>query len=132
MPLADADMCGRIRDNAAIIAEGAEANALAISQREEAAARAIQLQHVAHRIRDALEALNKQYLLQRSSTGSILYELDQKMDQMYIHLGLTDDQEAKVDTTVKKAVAEALELFEQGIDFEGEFSSIFTELNKIS
>jgi hypothetical protein len=51
---------------------------------------------------------------------------------MYIHPGLTDDQEAKVDTTVKKALAEALELFEQGIDFEGEFSSIFTELNNIS
>lgn len=132
MPLADPDLCGRIRDNAAIIAEGAEASAVAIFRREEAEARAMQLQRVTGRTREALEGLRQQYQLQQNSTGSILNNLAAKMDQMYMSLGLTDSQEAAVDSTVKSAVAEALVLFERGLDFDGQFTAVLDELKKIT
>lgn len=132
MPLADPDQCGRIRDNAALIAEGAEAGALAIFRSEEAEARAMQLQRVTDRTREALEKLRKQYRLQQNSTGSILNNLAAQMDQMYIALGLTNGQEAAVDNTVKSAVADALVLFEHGLDFEGQFTAVLEELKKIT
>lgn len=132
MPLADPEQCGRIRDNAAIIAEGAEASAVAISRREEAEARALQLKRVTDRTCEALEGLRQQYRLQQNSTGGILYNLSNKMDQMYMSLGLTDSQEDAVDSTVKSAVAEALELFDKGLDFDGQFSAVLDELKKIT
>jgi len=132
MPLADPDLCGRIRDNAAIIAEGAEASAVGIFRREEAEARTMQLQRVTNRTREALEGLRKQYRLQQNSTSSILNDLAAKMDQMYLSLGLTDGQEAAVDKTVKDAVAEALVLFEHGLDFDGQFTAVLEELKKIT
>lgn len=132
MPLADTDLCGRIRDNAAIIAEGAEASAVAISRREEAEVRAMQLQRATDRTREALEGLSKQYLLQKKNTSNILNDLAARLDQMYMSLGLTDGQEAAVDNTVKNAVAEALVLFEHGLDFDGQFAAVLEELKKIT
>lgn len=132
MPLADPDLCGRIRDNAAIIAEAGEASAIALSLREEADARAMQLQRVTGRTREALEGLRQQYQLQQNSTGSILNNLAAKMDQMYLSLGLTDGQEAAVEDTVKSSVAEALVLFEHGLDFDGQFTAVLEELKKIT
>lgn len=132
MPLADPDLSGRIRDNAAIIAEGTEASAVAISRREEAEARALQLQRITERTREALEGLREQYRLQKLSTSSILYNLTTKMDRMYITLGLIESQETAVDNNVKSAVAEALELFDRGLDFDGQFTAILDELKKIT
>lgn len=132
MPLADPDLCGRIRDNAAILAEAAEASALAIFRREEAEARAMQLQRVTNRTREALEGLREQYRLQKMNTGSILNNLAAQMDQMYTSLGLTDGQEAAVNGTVKSAVAEALVLFDHGLDFDGQFTAVLEELKKIT
>lgn len=132
MPITDSDACGRIRDNAAIIAEGVEASAIGISRSEEAEARAVQLQKVTERTRQALEDLREQYRKQKMNTGAILYNLSDKMDHMYVSLGLTDGQEAAVDQTVKTSVAEALQLFEQGLDFDGQFAAVLDELKKIS
>ncbi len=132
MPLADPDLCGRIRDNAAIIAEGAEASAAAISRREEAEARAMQLQLVTDRTREALERLREQYRLQKLNTGNILHNLAGRMDEMYMSLGLTESQEAEVDNTVKSSVAEALMLFDRGLDFDGQFASVLEELKKLT
>jgi CheY-like chemotaxis protein len=132
MPLDDPDMSGRIRDNAAIIAEGAEASAVAIFRREEAEARAMQLKRVTDRTREALEGLSEQYKLQKKNTSGILHDLGEKMDNLYMFLGLTDSQEAAVDNTVKNAVAEALVLFDRGLDFDGQFSAVLEELKKIT
>lgn len=132
MPLADPDQCGRIRDNAAIIAEGAEASAVAISRQEEAEARAMNLQNVTERTREALERLRQQYTMQKTSTSNILHDLSGKMDAMYMSLGLTDSQEAAVDNTVKNAVADALTLFEKGLDFDGQFTAVLEELKTIA
>jgi hypothetical protein len=92
----------------------------------------MQLQRVTQRTREALEGLRKQYRLQQNSTSNILNDLAAKMDQMYMSLGLTDGQEEAVDKTVKNAVAEALVLFENGLDFDGQFTAVLDELKKIT
>jgi len=132
MPIADADMSGRIRDNAAIIAEGAEASVGAICRREEAEARAMQLQRVTDRTRQALEGLREQYRLQKKNTGDTLYTLAEKMNQLYMFLGLTDSQEAAIDSAIKSTVADALMLFDTGLDFDGQFTAVLEELKKIT
>lgn len=132
MPLDNPDLCGRIRDNAAFIAEGAEASAKAISLREEAEARTQQLQLVTQRTLDALGNLREQYRKQQHDTRLILYALTEKMDKTYISLGLTEGQEKTVDDTVKGSVEEALKLFERGLDFDGQFTAVLDELKKIT
>jgi len=132
MPIDNPDLCGRIRDNASYIAEGAEASAKAISQREEDEARTAQLHRVTQRTRDALENLRGQYRKQQHDTRFILYALTEKMEKIYISLGLTEGQEKTVDDTVKSSVAEALKLFERGLDFDGQFTAVLDELKKIN
>jgi CheY-like chemotaxis protein len=132
LPIDNPDLCGRIRDNAAYITEGAEASAQAILQREEAEARAEQLQRVTQRTLDALENLREQYRKQQRDTRLILYSLTEKMDKTYISLGLTDGQEKTVDDAVRGSVEEALNLFERGLDFDGQFTKVLDELKKIT
>jgi len=131
MPTDNPDLCGRISDNAASIAEGAEASAKAIFRQEEAQARSRQLHLVTQCTRDALENLREQYRKQQRDTYLILYTLIERMEKIYSSLGLTESQEKTVDDTVRGSVAQALHLFERGLDFDGQFTAVLDELKKL-
>lgn len=132
MPIDNPELCGRIRDNAAFIAEGAETSAKTIFRQEEAEARTQQLQRVTQCTLIALENLREEYRKQQHDTRLILYALTEKMDKAYSSLGLTEGQEKSVDSTVRGSVEDALKLFERGLDFDGQFTAVLDELKKIT
>ncbi|NWG86023.1 MAG: response regulator [Hydrogenophilaceae bacterium] len=132
MPLDNPDLCGRIRDNAAYIAEGVEASANAIMLREAVMHHVDQQKRAAQQTVSAIENLREQYRKQQSDTRYILHNLTENMNKLYVYLGLTEGQEKAVADTVHASVEEALQLFERGLDFEGQFSSVLEGLKKVS
>ncbi|MEW5893595.1 MAG: response regulator [Pseudomonadota bacterium] len=132
MPLDNPDLCGRIRDNAAFIAEGVEASATAIMLREDVVRHVEQQKQVAQQTMAAIENLREQYRKQQSDTRYILHSLTENMEKLYVYLGLTEGQEKAVADTVRASVEEALQLFERGLDFEGQFASVLAALKKVA
>ncbi|TCS73055.1 response regulator receiver domain-containing protein [Sulfuritortus calidifontis] len=132
MPIDDADLCGRIRDNAAYITEGVEASATAIMLREDVVRHVEQQKRVAQQTVAAIENLREQYRKQQSDTRYILHSLTENMEKLYVYLGLTEGQEKAVADTVSASIEQALKLFEQGLDFDGQFAAVLEGLKKVS
>jgi CheY-like chemotaxis protein len=132
MPVDDADLCGRIRDNAAYIAEGVEASASAIMLREDVLRHVEQQKRAAQQTMAAIEGLREQYRKQQTETRYILHNLTENMDKLYVYLGLTESQEKAVGDTVSTSIEQALKLFEQGLDFDGQFTAVLEGLKKVS
>lgn len=132
MPTTDEDLCGRIRDHAAMIAEAAELAVGNVNLRTEAIARAEELRKLAETSRQIVEKLHYQYRMQQVATRLELENMARAIESMYVHLGLSDHQESTIGDTVHGAVDRVLDLFEKGSDFNQDFAAIVEGLTKAS
>lgn len=128
MPVADPDFCGRIRDNLAIAAQGAEARLAAIEteiaerKRFEANRRALTgIKTTIERLRSANEA-------QREAGDALSQELQETLARSYIHLGLTENQERYVTEMVQGHLAQMATIFDQGARTQATLSGLLADL----
>ncbi len=132
MPVDNADLCGRIRDHAAMIVEAAELAVDNINLRIEAINRAHELRELANSGRMAIEELRCNYRDLQVGTRLELDAMTHTIEGMYIHLGLTNKQEFTISDTVRDAVERVLTGFERGIELDRQFSRIVESLTKAS
>lgn len=96
MPLEDAERCGRMRDNLALLAEGADARR-----------QAIEVEQANRRTRDgigealdglyrALETLRRGHQQEQSRYTLLMVDVQEAMSRAFVGLGLTDSQEAQL------------------------------------
>lgn len=124
----DTEIAGRIRDNTAILVESAEAIAETIGVRKQSALRADALQKASEQSYGAIERLREMYRRQQLDTRFQLQNLLDAVEKTYVFLGLTDQQEESVTSTVRGGADEILKLFEQSAAFELEFNRILNAL----
>lgn len=124
----DLEIAGRIRDNTAILVESAEAIAETIGVRKQSAMRADALQKASEQSYGAIERLREMYRRQQLDTRFQLQHLIDNVERTYVFLGLTDQQEESVTSTVRGGADEILKLFEQSTAFELEFNRILNAL----
>ena len=124
----DAEIAGRIRDNTAILVESAEAIAETIGVRKQSALRADALLKASEQSYGAIERLREMYRRQQLDTRFQLQHLIDNVEKTYVFLGLTDQQEESVTSTVRGGADEILNLFEQNTAFEQEFNRILNAL----
>lgn len=93
MPLDDAERCGRIRDNLAILAEGADARCQALAA--EAAKRRAHagIDAALARIQTALDGLRRRHQNAQCEHTQLLVEIQEGLMSSFISLGLTEGQE---------------------------------------
>lgn len=130
MPTADDNLCGRIRDEAAVIAETADLAVANINLRTDAIKRADELRKLADFSRQAIEELRSN---QRELQGATRFEFEtmiSTIEHMYVHLGLTNTQEFTISDTVRGAVDKVLALVEGNSDLDRSFASIVDALAK--
>lgn len=130
MPLDDPELCGRIRDHAAMIGETGSAAVASIELRLQVEAAARELQLVSAQCHDALGLLRNNYRQQQGDTRCELEGMVERVERMYMSMGLTDGQEHAISDTVRAAADQVLGLFRRGMDFEGEFESILAHLDQ--
>lgn len=96
MPVEDADRCGRIRDNGALLAEGAEARLRAIELERLTQRRRNGIELALPRVHDTLDAVQSSYRRNCFSLTQVMIEFQEALMKSYVHLGLTEDQEERM------------------------------------
>jgi DNA-binding response OmpR family regulator len=124
MPVENEDLCGRIRDHAAMILESAELAADNINLRNEINQRANDLRELADVRRMQVERLRDSYRNAQLSTRLELENMTNTIENMYIRLGLLDSQELIISDTVRSAVEKVLLSFQNASDLDQYFTEV--------
>jgi DNA-binding response OmpR family regulator len=93
MPLDDPDRCGRIRDNGALLAEGADARMRAIEAEELARHRRAGIEAALPRVQSTLDSVQANYRRNSMELTEIMIEFQEALGRSMMSLGLTESQE---------------------------------------
>lgn len=93
MPLEDAERCGRLRDNLAILAEGADARRHAIELAGVQARTRHGIGAALADIREALAALREQHQRERFKSTQLMIDIQEGLTKFFVSLGLSEQQE---------------------------------------
>jgi hypothetical protein len=93
MPLDDPDRCGRIRDNGALLAEGADARMQAIEVDSLAQRRRAGIEAALPRVHATLEAVQANYRRNSLELTQVMIEFQEALIKSFVSLGLTEQQE---------------------------------------
>ncbi len=96
MPLADPDRCGRIRDNLALLAEGANARLQAIETEQVANFRRLGIETALPRVRATLDSVQANYRRNSLELTEVMIEFHEALGKAFMTLGLTADQETSL------------------------------------
>jgi len=129
MPVDNDDFCGRIRDHAAMIAEAAEHAMDNITMRNEAIARARELQDMAGMTAEVVETLRQNYRQMQMASRIELEGLVTRIESMYHGLALSTTQEDMISDSVRGASDHVIALLEQGIELDQRFEAIIERLS---
>ena len=132
MPLADPELCGRIRDHAAMIAESADLAVGNISLRSDAIKNAENLRSLASTGGRDVQSLRTNYRELQLATRLELDNMAHVIEGMYIHLGLTNSQEFTISDVVHSSVERVLTLFDQSSELDRNFARIVDGLTTAS
>ena len=130
MPVADEPLCGRIRDQAATIAGAAELAIGNINLRTDAMRRTAELSKLADISRRAVEELRGNYQVRQTATRLEFERLVNSIEDMYVHLGLSNHQELSISDTVRNSVERVLALFEDDKELDRNFAGIVAGLTR--
>ncbi|MBB5020366.1 DNA-binding response OmpR family regulator [Chitinivorax tropicus] len=93
MPLDDTDYCGRIRDNIAILAEGAEARLLSITSDEIRVRQSSGIDSTLQQLELSLEEIRHAYAAEKLRQTELIMHMHRDFSNMLVCFGLTDEQE---------------------------------------
>ena len=132
LPSGDDERAGRIRDNVALLAEAAEARLQALHNESGRQAGQSLIVGTLDEIRGLLDQLDKRQ--QSSQTGSRLaiHAMEESLEKLFVHLGLTDQQESELIATVREGLDALLEAQSGQGDFHQVLSGISRRLGGFS
>lgn len=110
MPLDDPERCGRIRDNLAILAEGADARLRAMDLDRSERRKHQGLSQALADIREMLEVARACQKSLRTQSVNQIYTLLGELEQSFVSLGLSESQEAYLLDLVKRHSFKLIEL----------------------
>jgi CheY-like chemotaxis protein len=93
MPLEDAERCGRLRDNLAILAEGAEARRHALEVESANQRTRSGIGAALAGIQEALDTLRQQHQRERFKNTQLMIDIQEGMTKFFVSLGLSEQQE---------------------------------------
>jgi CheY-like chemotaxis protein len=93
MPLEDAERCGRLRDNLAILAEGADARRRAIEVESANQRTRSGIGAALVGIQEALDTLRQQHQRERFKSTQLMIDIQEGMTKFFVSLGLSEQQE---------------------------------------
>ncbi len=132
MPLAEPDVCGRIRDNLAIAAQSTDAR-LAALESEAARARSQQgLLTTLAALQRTLQQFSTAHEAHRLRTSGLAFELEEDLAKAFVHLGLTTGQEHHLEELVASRIGELTQILDQGEELQTILAKLLQELEGLS
>ncbi len=114
MPVADADLCGRLRDHLSLAAQGANSRLKAIEAEETNRRTRAGIDDALQSIRDALAPMAREHGEDRAASSQLLLEFEHRLSSAFANLGLTGDQEKRLEDLVSDFMKSMVAVQERG------------------
>lgn len=132
MPLGDAERCGRIRDNCALLAEGADARLSALSAEENNRRRQRGVAGALPRVHATLEALQGNYRRNCFELTQLMIAYQEDLAKSFIHLGLTEQQEAFISEMARGFMERMVGTQDQSLLIVGQLERLAADLENLA
>lgn len=132
MPLANADFCGRIRDNLNMAAQGAEARLQAMQTEEANRRRQVGIARVLDGVRAMIGTLTQNHQRERQHGATLSFEIQQDLIKSFVHLGLTTGQERFLEEMIKGHMERLVALYDSGAQTQGVLEKLGGELELLT
>lgn len=130
MPIDDPDLYGRIKDNIAILVEGAEERAKSIAVEDEVREKQESLKNIVLLTEQALREIDERNKEHKLSSTRIMEDMLQNIEEAFMRLGLTEEQEEEMITMVNRNIQEALSLYEEGLGVDEHLYTVMEQLQE--
>ena len=131
MPLADADLCGRIRDNLSMACQGADSRLQGIETELANAEKRQGIFEMLDNVRATISQLSQSQQAERALATGITQELQEDLMNSFVHLGLTDNQEHYLDDLVRKHTKRLIDLLDRGEQTQAVLEGIVQDLERL-
>lgn len=131
MPVADPDRCGRIRDNVALLAEGADARMRAIEVEELARHRRAGIEAALPRVQSTLETVQANYRRNSLELTQSMIEFQEALGKSFISLGLTESQENSLTTLADDYMQRMVASQDASLQTIGELQALAASLQDV-
>lgn len=131
MPLADPDRCGRIRDNVALLAEGADARMQAIEAEELARHRRAGIEAALPRVQCTLESVQANYRRNSLELTQSMIEFQEALGKSFISLGLSEAQENSLTTLADDYMQRMVASQDASLQTIGELQALAASLKDV-
>src|SRR5574343_1246823 len=128
MPLADADRCGRIRDNGALLAEGAEARLRAIETELLAQQRRTGIESALPRLYATLDGVQSNYRRNCFELTQVMIEFQEALTKAFVHLGLMERQEELLSSMASDFMMRLVRTQDASLEIVGELEELVGDL----
>ncbi|WP_346287948.1 response regulator transcription factor [Zoogloea sp.] len=114
LPIQDEARMGRLRDNLALLAEGADTRLRALSNQMMLSRQARGIGEAAMRLSGALEVIEQEQGRVRLNALCVMDSFIEELERSFVHLGLSERQEALLSEMARKAAAQVGGVLSQG------------------
>ncbi len=132
MPLDEPERYGRIKDSAALIAEGADARVISMRIANELEGKELKLKKVIHNTSEVLGHITERHQEHKQGTREIMDELLGALEASFMSLGLTEPQEEHLLKISNEAIEKALSLYDQDAKTDQFMKTLQEELSAVT
>jgi len=125
MPLADPEMCGRLRDHLAIAAETLESKVTAMLTRQENASTKAEIADLLRSLDGAIRDGNEKYARARIQSADAIQSLMTGLDVEFSRLGMLESQEFKLKEMLENTMDQLIDIY----DFSTETAKTLADLS---
>ena len=128
MPLEDAERCGRIRDNGALLAEGADARLRAIETEMLAARRRAGIESALPRQYSTLDGVQANYRRNCFELTQVMIDFQEQLAKAFISLGLMERQEEQLSSMANDFVTRLVGTQDASLEIVGHLEALAEDL----
>jgi CheY-like chemotaxis protein len=124
----DAARHGRMRDNLALLAEGADARVVALDNAAAVARQHTALTQMTANTRKALQGIEERHRSHGIKNSEIFQDLQKNFELSLLTLGITDSQENELTEMIQNAAKRAGALYDEGLRIGAHMETILKQL----
>jgi DNA-binding response OmpR family regulator len=126
----DPERHGRMKDNLALLAEGAHARVIALDSAAAMAQQHAALSELTTGIQKALKEIDGRHRSQASKSNQISLDLQKNFERCILTLGITHSQEDELAEMLLEAANRARSLYEAGLEIGSHMESLLKQLEQ--
>lgn len=130
MPVSNREHYGRIKDNLAAVVESVDLHLQTLQRVRSALRRGDTLLALLQRSMDKLREIENNYRVQRANSSRILNSLVDEIERSFITMGLTEDQELRLQDLVRDAIGQAQSLYDAEIEVDDTMRELTRDLDQ--